>query len=140
MTRFCGYVPVEDEKFFVNPFTERKHNEKIGIPIENCAVAYAIYKVFPYATVGSKYINLTSNLVRLTATLDNYMEEGGIKVEMPFTATTFIEEFDESSPHIRKQLKPFSFEITIPQKYLDLIDISEIKEKLATSEILELVE
>ena len=131
MTRFCNYKPIEDKKFFENPHSKRFLDRRIGDTASNCAIAYAIYKIFPYATVGNREINLVRH----------YLEDNSvISVLLPYKARLFIEEFDSKNPINRLKLKPFSFEIEIPEEYLNLIDISELKKQLSVSETVDLID
>ena len=133
MTRFCNYTPIENEEFFSNPNTPRRFNDPILRSSANCAIAYAINKIFPYAIAASKQ-------VILTAYYPSCVLEKDICTPLPYSATLFIGVFDGAKPSERVKLTPFSFEITIPDEYLKLVDISEVNKQLSLSETVEIVE
>ena len=133
MTRYCGRVPKPEEEYFVNPYSGIKKGEKINHVTGNCAITYALHKIFPYVTVESEIIILNS--LAPQAISKRY-----IYIKLPTEAQIFIEMFDDSTPWYRANyMKPFSFEIEIPDEYLDSVDISEIHQALEESKTLELV-
>lgn len=103
-----------------------------GFTSENCGIAVAIRSIFPNASVG---VN--------SFTTDGRVPAGkAFTIPLPEKAGLFILEFDSlaSYPHDRLKMEEFSFEIDIPEKVLNEINIDEIKEVLKTSKTLELHE
>lgn len=91
---------------------------------ENCAIAYAIRRLFPKATVGPW--NLFFDLAT--------------KTPLPLVAQSFIETFDYSSIEERLLLPEFSFDIEVPDSVIESIGIEQAKEIISKSSTLELIE
>lgn len=96
----------------------------------NCAIALAIQEIFPQASVGVGEIFLfrSPNVALQTAMMS-----------LPIEAINFIYEFDGSTAKERIQMKPFKFNIDIPQQVIDEINIDEITEIIKNSSTLEMV-
>jgi len=92
----------------------------------NCAIAYAIRKIFPEAWTDLFYVKngFGKNIQLFT---------------LPDEATQFIKEFDKATPEDRVNMKPFDFEVELTDAALDLISIDEITEVLKDSTTLEVV-
>jgi|SRR6478609_1597954 len=90
---------------------------------ENCAIALAVRDIFPKAQVSPVTI---------------YTE--GVNILLPDEAMLFISDFDEANPSEREEMKPFSFEIEIPEAVIERINIDEVREVLTTSPCLKLIE
>lgn len=102
----------------------------------NCAVAYAIRDIFPFAQVYEGCIEVWN---------DHDMSFNsrliGI-IDLPSEATNFIEKFDKfmgpDQIEERKAMSELDFEIEIPDKVINMISIEDIK-KLIDHPTLELV-
>ena len=106
---------------------------------QNCAIGLAIFDIF-----GDKsWVESEQILISNT----NY-KEGNVyrnknviaRIPLSNEAQEFIDEFDESLPHQRKLMEPFTFEIDIPENVIEMINIDEIYKVLETSTCLKLVE
>ena len=123
-TMFCGFIIPPKGDYFTNPLSRGNSG--------NCAIAYAVYKLFPYAAVSTKLITFFANKPDFNA-------KKGYVVRLPLEATMFIERFDKLLPHQRIALSPFSFTIIVPDHVIHLINIDEVKEIISESQTLELV-
>ncbi|MDE3214362.1 MAG: hypothetical protein KGM98_14100 [Bacteroidota bacterium] len=94
---------------------------QLGAIEENCAIAISLHHLFPSVRVTKNAIHPFGR----TCMAGTYMES----IELPKVARDFINVFDSlvSMPHLRLLLPEFDFEISIPDKVLSRIDISEIK-------------
>jgi hypothetical protein len=97
-----------------------------GLVTENCAIAVAIRDLFPEMIIGCDIC------------FDGLKES----INLPNEATHFILKFDNlrDTPRKRLELPEFSFQIDVPEEYLEDITISEIKEILKNSKSLELID
>lgn len=91
---------------------------------ENCAIAVATREILPGFLVNHKTIN---NI------------EKQIYILLPKEAREFVLAFDDKSPKCRADMSPISFEIEVPDSYIDSIGIEEVKDILSGSKTLELV-
>ena len=91
----------------------------------NCAIAVACREIFPKCFVNSDTIST-----------------GSFIIPLPYIAMNLIDEFDNLShrPLKRLLMQPLEFEVELPDKLIDSIDIDEVREILKESETLELVE
>lgn len=94
----------------------------------NCAVALAIWDIFPNAWVNGTFIKFYSL---------SGEETGRSKLPMPIPK--YINDFDGNSPELRRIMKPISFEIDVPDEVIDEISIGEITERLKDCKTIELV-
>lgn len=91
---------------------------------QNCAVALAVRDIFPLASIGPVSIKLF---------VKNHFE-----LLLPEEARAFIHDFDmlrTTNPKARLGLRPFEFEIELPELLIDQIKIDDIYK----SETLEIV-
>jgi hypothetical protein len=94
-----------------------------------CAIAKAINDLLPNSWVEQKSIIVFENRHQYLSQCGGYGVDYRIPSQMrslgsiplPKEATEFIIKFDKRSPWRRKLMKPFSFEITIPDTILDFI-------------------
>lgn len=93
------------------------------IAVTNCAIAYSVREIFPTAYVFSYAICLT-----------------GGHIILPEAASNFIISFDSLSPEERVKMKPFSFDIQIPDPIVNQINIDEIRPLLENHPTLQLIE
>ena len=85
----------------------------------NCAVAYVVRKLIPCAQVSSCLIYINNDPIDYRS------------IPLPKKATAFIKLFDRLLPNERLLITPFSFNIKISDKILELlVPINEIKESL----------
>jgi hypothetical protein len=98
----------------------------LNYPPENCAIAIAVREIFPKARVGCVLI---------------YINDSFTNISLPLEASLFINKFDElvENPIERLNLPELEFEITLPESYINSINIDEVKEVLKNSETLELI-
>lgn len=94
-----------------------------GIPSENCAIVLASNPVFPNSNVG-----LSTLVISKEDT-----------IHLPANAVDFITRFDRLTPSERILMSPISFEIEVPDSYIDQVGIEEVKDILSRSKTLELV-
>lgn len=96
----------------------------------NCPIALAIRNIFPIAWVSGSSIQIDGNYF--------WQPES---IMLPPIAVMFIMKFDKlkSKPKKRLLLHPISFEIDVPDSYIDSIGIEEVKDILSRSKTLELV-
>lgn len=93
---------------------------------ESCAIALAIRDVLPDASVQFKKIN-------------TILKPDKYSIPLPPEATKFIFRFDNLTPEDRTTMSPISFEIDVPDSYIESIGIEEVKEILSKSKSLVLV-
>lgn len=89
----------------------------------NCAIAVAIRDLFPTFKVFNTFIENPN---------------GAFVCYLPEDASDFIRAFDDCSPSQRLMLPELSFEIDVPQKYIDKIGIDEAHRILSTSKTMKL--
>lgn len=92
----------------------------------NCAIALAVRELFPSASIGNPNYSLNG-------------KDGFDNNYLPPKAVAFITRFDSTSPSERRWMKPFSFELDVPNSVIDQIGISEAYRILSESKTLELV-
>lgn len=112
----------------------------------NCWIAVAVADVFPGATVGSEIIEIYGN-----------METGFISIQLPEIAREQIIAFDslsmrdffkaeETARERLEKLKPFSFEVTLTDDQIKVINevygysIKELEEIIEKTENFNLIE
>lgn len=105
--------------------------------LTNCAIALAVRDIFPIAIINhaSIFFNPVDN--------GRYLKGKKLaapRIPLPEEANMFIIQFDVASIEQRLAMRPFSFEIDVPQSVIDKIGISEVTRILENSETLELVE
>lgn len=100
----------------------------------NCAVAVAIRDILPEASVDGEFIN-----VRIGNWRDETIEY--IKILLPPKAQSFIVQFDKLAkyPNERENIPELEFEVNIPNKLIETINIEEVKQLLVNHPNLELV-
>ncbi len=96
----------------------------------NCAIALAIREILPTAHVGLDRI-LLYNTIDINC-IDNV-------IPIPSVATRFIQEFDVLTSRERIEMKPISFDITLPNSFINTINIDEITDVIKNSKSLQLV-
>lgn len=96
----------------------------------HCGIAVAIRDIFPNALVGLNSFTVDSVAEHLT------------EISLPMNARKFISNFDwlVLTPSKRLDMEEFSFDITLPDKVIETIDIEEVKQILKDSKILQLHE
>lgn len=99
---------------------------------KNCAIALGIIDILPDACVNETDC---INFVREEDGREIYYACSGLPIE----AQDFIDSFDSLLPEERIKMKPFSFEIEVPDAVIDKISIDELKESLINHPTLELV-
>jgi hypothetical protein len=92
----------------------------------NCAIALAVRDIFPNATVGP-----TSFYACNGAPFD--------LVDLPRTASEFINDFDDAKPEDRPSLAEIEFEVEIPDSVIGRINIEELRPLLQNHPTLQLV-
>lgn len=99
----------------------------------NCAVALAVRDIFPTAAVSSKYI--------FPFMQDPDYIISDMTINLPPEAESFISDFDNLviNPRGRLHLPELEFEIEIPDKILEYIDIKQITQLLENHPTLELI-
>lgn len=106
---------------------------------EKCLIAVAIRELVPFAIVSTEF-----TLYPLSCSLDRDcidFERGGIEaVRNTSEIVQIISRFDRMTPSQRlKYIKPFSFEIDIPDRVIELIGIQEVDKILEHAKYLEKV-
>lgn len=132
MTRYCGHVPVAGEKFFQNNHCDYIIGNRLSLN-NNCAITYAVQKLFPYAATSPVAIYFFKNHPELYRNFYCY-------AFIPLYVSEFIKKFDYATTEERLRMQPFSFQIKIPEKVIDLIGINEIHKELKESSTMDLVE
>ena len=94
---------------------------------ENCAVALAVRDIWPNAAVDG------DNIWPNAAVNDGIMP-------LPTEVSVYIIEFDNTYPADRAKLPEIEFEIEIPDKVLESINIEELKPLLENHPTLQLIE
>lgn len=105
-------------------------------PGENCAIANAIRDIFPEAMIGEEKIFFKKFASK---PFDFFLNSKNESIQLPLIASEFIKTFDNLNAAQRVDMKPISFEITIPDSIIDDINISEIQDILSHSKTLQLV-
>jgi hypothetical protein len=101
-----------------------------GCHTTTCAVALAIQDIFPYSNTWNEDIYVRTLPDRATEPH---------KIILPKAASEFIDKFDSYRPRKRTKMKPFSFQIDIPEELINEIGIEEAREIIQKSETLEMV-
>ncbi len=99
----------------------QKQEESIG---ENCAIALALRDLFPDVSVTGTGIHPFGSERNL---------KGDLSISLPFVARDFIKVFDSlvAMPRVRLLLPEFDFEIMIPDKVLEQINIEGLQDLAA---------
>lgn len=106
---------------------------------QNCAIGKAIYDLFgDLSWVSSEEIEIFKDGVMFNER-GLFTRKADWLIKLPFSARDFIGRFDELSPEQRVKMKPFDFEINIPNAVIRLISLEEIYKVLADSQTLSLV-
>lgn len=98
----------------------------------NCAIANAVRELFPSAAVyysGISLFNLAASMLSDYDQCDN--------AALPDSALSFIRSFDQLPPMLRVNMKPFSFEIEVPEFVIQSIGINTVYKVLSESKTLE---
>lgn len=95
----------------------------------NCMVSQAVQDIFPIAITSSTHIYPGGEVC-----------ENEPSIELPIPVQRRIREFDHMKTEDRKFLKPFSFEVEVPDEVIEKISIKRVHEILSSSKTLELVE
>lgn len=104
---------------------------------ENCAIALAIRDLFEHAWVSRYDIVIYDR--------DQWVDTGAIellRMRLPDGARRFILEFDGHiiDPERRENMSTYSFEINVPDSFLEQIGLEEVKKILSVSESLEYIQ
>lgn len=93
----------------------------------NCAIALAVRDIWPKARVDYDYIY-------------PFGKEGvATMIALPKKISNWINRFDDATPRGRERMKPFSFDVEIPDKVIKKINIDEIRALLQNHSTLELI-
>lgn len=138
-SKYCG------TKRGIDSFVE-KHNIKwkdlkyYPTPT-NCAIAFAIRDVFPNSSTTQSVIFIFDKPEIINKEgKSSYDDDDFIEyILLPSKAIEFIEKFDKYKPSQRVNMKPFSFEIIVPDNIINSIGINEINALLKESKYLETV-
>jgi hypothetical protein len=103
-----------------------RSNDNTG---KNCAIAVGIRDIFPRAYVEAEEIYPFGFR-------GSYLFNS---IKLPAKARNFIQKFDYATVQERLKMKPIEFEISIPDKVLEKINISELAPLLQNHLTLELV-
>lgn len=97
-----------------------------------CAIALAIRDIFPNALVGAYVITFNIEDVekfkkenKIERLLFKLGCEQGLAIQTPNIAQSFIFDFDA-----KRRVEPISFDIEVPERYINSVNIDEIKEIL----------
>lgn len=90
---------------------------------ENCAISYAVRALFPLAITQRTYMW--------------FGNKEGDYTSLPMKAREFITAFDSLFPEERVKMKPFSFEIDVPDSVINEIGIGQVYKILSESKTLE---
>jgi hypothetical protein len=106
---------------------------------QTCAIATVIIEIFGnMAYVGKDYIYIVRDG-------DHSQSQFGIisdcYIDLPPVAKNFILDFDalKNDPEARLNMPEISFEISIPDEVIELIDINEVHRVLAESKTMSLI-
>lgn len=110
----------------------------------NCAISIAINDLLQNSWVDSICIYKIKDSTIWSEILEYEIPQFDFsykKINLPIEATKFIRQFDKlkSTPQERLELPEISFEIDVPDEWLEGIAENEIKELLKESKTLELV-
>lgn len=97
---------------------------------DRCAIAVAVRDIFPFAYVCIDEIKPMG--IGFNGVISN--------IPLPPCAQHFISEFDTNSPTERALMPELEFEISIPDKVIEKINIDEIRPLLENHPTLELIE
>lgn len=100
---------------------------------ENCAISLAIRDIFPNAQVEEKGIYLDKGRWR-----DNF-HNSDPDITLPKKAVLFIREFDCLDAIRRVNMRPIEFELQIPDRIINKINIDELRSLLIDHPTLELM-
>lgn len=89
---------------------------------KNCAIARSLRQIMQDVKVNSTHIVFSEK-----------------EIPLPTEAQRFIKLFDALGPNDRVLMSPISFEIEVPDSYIDSIGIEDVKDILSRSKTLELV-
>lgn len=108
--------------------THPRRREGKGV---NCVVALAIQEILPNAYIGTYSVFSHSRC-----------NDDDILCNLPSCVTEFIIHFDSLSGHpsLRLLMDEFDFEIDLPERAFDGVNLSEVYKILSESKILELAE
>lgn len=113
-----------------------KSKNCISFDGRNCAISLAIRDIFPDAFVAEAEVAF---LKSDWAEHDDLCITFSYAYPLPIGAQNFIRFFDRCSTYERVKIIPFSFEIEIPDRVLESINIEEIKPLLENHPTLKLV-
>jgi len=117
---------------------EEKNSGMIG---QNCAIGCAIVDLFGLRSwVGCSHIIIYEG--DIDPSTSSFGEIVG-SIPLPIEAFEFIEKFDRSSPTDRVNIKPFNFNIEVPDDLLETLvplNMDEIRNLISNSKSLSLVE
>lgn len=95
----------------------------------NCAIAESVRDLFPMAAVMRDVIYVhVKDVGNLFAPV----------IILPPAASDFIECFDLNTPKERLEMEPIEFEVEVPDRFLESINIDEIRQLLINHPTLEL--
>jgi len=123
---------LEASKFCMNE-TYSASVSRIG---QNCAIGKAIYALFgDKSWVFNDKIAIFPNGFTFKPNFfypkTDIVEGEHIDIKLSFDITFFIEKFDKLSPKERVKIKPFEFEIDVPNEVVDLIGINQVYKVLS---------
>lgn len=119
------------ESMFCSYNSGDEYNNRDGYET-NCAIAKAIIQLLPGAFVDGDNILFYSSYVTYQR------KQPLVKIELPWSAKIFIEDFDIKTPEKRAEMDPIGFEIDVPEYLIDRIGLSEVHRILKESKTLEL--
>lgn len=103
----------------------------------NCAIALAIREIFPNASVNRRKLFYNK---QDEETYKDCKNEDFLHSKLNDEIWSFVIQFDNKSPEERVLMKPFSFEIEVPEEVINQIGIQEAIDIINKSETLNLVE
>ncbi len=123
---------LNESKFCKGVSMER---DRIG---QNCAIGKAIFDLFgDLSWVNSTFIGIYKT--GFTSWLENPTTYPDYEIRLPLKAILFISKFDGSTPKERANMKPFSFDVEIPDEVVELIGgVEEVYKILEESETMQL--
>lgn len=116
-------------------------SRECGGMMDVCAVSVAIRDIFPDALTGIKYIYPYKSQQSLSGSENEIAKKLGFNdiIKLPQEASAFIRKFDQSTVAERVAMQPISFEISIPDKVIEKINIEELRPLLENHPTLELI-
>lgn len=109
----------------------------------NCAIGKAIHDIFPYSHVSRSTIEFfqsDDHRIKWLLGLATFrIQQSLASVVHSEKVKKFVWLFDQSSPKMRENMAPISFEVDIPDAVIETIDIEDVKRIINETSHLNLV-